>query len=44
MIYHSASNEIKDVQLVGGPDDIAGIIVPEYASDYAVVATYKLLK
>jgi exonuclease III len=47
MIYHTANTkyEIKDVRLVGGPDDSAGITVPEYASDhYAVMATCKLLK
>lgn len=47
IIYHLNSNEyeLKDVRLVGGPGDTAGIIVSDYASDhYAVVATYKLLK
>jgi len=47
MVYHSTSDayEIEDVRLVGGPDDTAGIIAPDYESDhYAVMATYKLLK
>lgn len=47
MIYHTfdAKYQLIDVRTVGGPDDTAGIIVPEYESDhYAVVATYKLLK
>ena len=47
MVYHTASDEyeFKDVHLIGGPGDIAGIVVQDYESDhYAVVATYKLLK
>ena len=47
IIYHSRSGayELKDVRLVGGPGDIAGIKVLDYESDhYAVLATYKLLK
>jgi exonuclease III len=47
MVYHTASDayEVKDVRLIGGPDDNAGIKVQDYESDhYAVVATYKLLK
>jgi exonuclease III len=47
MVYHTASDayEVKDVRLIGGPGDNAGIKVQDYESDhYAVVATYKLLK
>ena len=47
IVYHTASDqyEPKDVRLIGGPDDNAGIKVQDYESDhYAVVATYKLLK
>jgi exonuclease III len=47
IIYHTNSDtyELKDVRLVGGPGDIAGIKVQAYESDhYAVLATYKLLK
>ena len=47
MVDHTTSNEyeVKDVRLIGGPGDNAGIVVQDYESDhYAVVATYKLLK
>jgi exonuclease III len=47
MVYHTTSNEyeVKDVRLIGGQGDNAGIVVQDYESDhYAVVATYKLLK
>ena len=47
MVYHTTSDayEVKDVRLIGGPGDNAGIKVEDYESDhYAVVATYKLLK
>ena len=47
MAYHTTSDayEVRDVRLIGGPGDNAGIKVRDYESDhYAVVATYKILK
>jgi exonuclease III len=47
IVYYTTSDafEVKDVRLVGGPGDIAGIIAQDYESDhYAVVTTCKLLK
>jgi len=47
MVYHTPSDafELKNISLVGGLNDIAGIRVQRYESDhYAVVAEYDLLK
>lgn len=47
MVYHTPSDayDLKNVSLVGGLNDIAGIRVQDYESDhYAVVAEYDLLK
>jgi exonuclease III len=45
MVYQTDEQAftLKDVRLVGGVGDIAGILVKDYPSDhYAVIATYKL--
>jgi endonuclease/exonuclease/phosphatase family metal-dependent hydrolase len=45
MIYHSENDifELNNIKLVGGPQDAAGLIVEDYASDhYSVLATYKV--
>ncbi len=44
-IYHDINNalNLKKIELVGGTDDTAEIIINDYASDhYAVVATYEI--